>query len=82
MDTFAEVKKAILKIQPGTDEAKITPEARLNEDLEIDSLSKVEMSLALEDELDLSLLDTELEEIKTVGEVTSLIESKLKVRDV
>ena len=81
MNVFEEVKKAILKIQPGIDEGKIQPDARLKEDLEIDSLSKVEMSLALEDDLNLSLQDTELEGIKTVGQVVSLIESKLKVRN-
>ena len=81
MNVFETVKTAITKIQPGIDERKITPQARLKEDLEIDSLSKVEMSLALEDELDLSLQDAELEDIKTVQHVVDLIESKLKVRN-
>lgn len=82
MNVFETVKKAICKIQPGIEESKITPDALLKEDLEIDSLSKVEMALALEDELQMSLQDTELDNIKTVGQVVSLIESKIKVHNV
>ncbi|MGA2159473.1 MAG: acyl carrier protein [Dehalococcoidia bacterium] len=81
MNVLEEVKKAVIKIQPGIEESKIVPSAKLKEDLEIDSLSKVEMALALEDELGLSLQDTELEDIKTIGQVVDLIESKLKVRN-
>lgn len=79
MNVLDEVKKAISKIQPGIDESKIVPEARLKEDLEIDSLSKVEMALALEEALDMVLQDAELEDIKTVKHVLDLIESRLKV---
>jgi acyl carrier protein len=81
MNVLEEVKKAICKIQPGIDESKIVEQARFKEDLEIDSLSKVEMALALEDALDLTLQDAELDNIKTVGHVIELIESRLKVRN-
>jgi len=81
MNVLEEVKKAICKIQPGIDESKIVPQARFKEDLEIDSLSKVEMALALEDALDLTLQDAELDDIKTVGQVIELIESRIKVRN-
>ena len=80
MNVLEEVKKAICKIQPGIDETKIVPEARFKEDLEIDSLSKVEMALALEDTLNLTLQDAELDEIKTIKQVVELIESRLNVR--
>jgi acyl carrier protein len=81
MDVLELVKKAICKIQPGIDETKITPEALLKEDLEIDSLSKVELALSLEDELDINIQDEKLGDIRTVGQVVSLIESRLKVRN-
>ena len=48
----------------------------MKEDLKIDSLSKVEMALSLEDTLDLTLQDAELEDIKTVQQVLDLIESR------
>ena len=81
MDVFEEVKKAIIKVQPGIDESKIVLAATLKEDLEIDSLSRVEMTLALEDAFNFYLQDEELEDIKTVGDVVDLIESKVKVKN-
>ena len=75
------VKKAIIKVQPGIDESKIVLAATLKEDLEIDSLSRVEMTLALEDAFNFYLQDEELEDIKTVGDVVDLIESKVKVKN-
>ena len=81
MNVFEEVKKAIMKIQPGIEEKKIVPAAKFKEDLEIDSLSKVEMALALEDALDMTLQDAELEDVKTVQNVIDLIESRLKVKN-
>jgi acyl carrier protein len=81
MDVYEEIKKTITKVQPGLDENKIAPDASLKEDLEIDSLGKVEMTLALEDAFNLYLQDEELEDVKTVNDVVSLIESKVKVRN-
>ena len=81
MDVLEEVKKAIIKVQPGIDESKIVPAATLKEDLEIDSLTRVEMTLALEDAFNFYLQDEELEDIKTVGDIVDLIESKVKVKN-
>jgi acyl carrier protein len=81
MDVLEEVKKAIVKVQPGIDESKIVTAAALKEDLEIDSLSRVEMTLALEDAFNFYLQDEELEDIKTVGDIVDLIESKVKVKN-
>jgi acyl carrier protein len=81
MDALEEIKKAIVKIQPGIDESKIVPEADLKDDLEIDSLGRVELTLALEDAFNFYLQDEELEGIKTVGDILNLVESKLKVRN-
>lgn len=80
MDIFEEVKKAIVKVQPGIDASKIVPQALLKEDLEIDSLGRVELSLALEDIFNLYLQDEELEPIKSVSDISSLIESKVQVK--
>ena len=82
MNIPVEVKKIICKIQPGIDEAKLDPQARLKEDLKIDSLSKVEMALALEDALGLTLQDAELDDAKTIGQIIELIEARLKVHNV
>ena len=80
MNVFEVVKKAICKVQPGLEESKIVSGALLKEDLDIDSLDLVEVALALEDATGLSLPEEELDEITTVGDIVSLIESKLKVK--
>ncbi|MDD2471766.1 MAG: acyl carrier protein [Dehalococcoidales bacterium] len=77
MDIHAELKKAICKVNPGINEENITPEATFIGDLEMDSLSMVELSLAMEDSFGITLPDEELAKLTTVGEVTELIESKL-----
>ena len=78
MDVFEQIKNAICKVQPGIDESKIIPEALLGDDLEIDSLGRVELALALEDAFGFYLPDDELEDISTVSDAVSLIESKLQ----
>jgi acyl carrier protein len=78
MDVFEKMKQAIIKVQPGIDETKIVPAARLTEDLEIDSLTKVELALAMEDAFGFYLPDEELENIVTVGDAIALVESKSK----
>lgn len=81
MNIFEEVKKSICKVQPGLDVNKIVPGALLKEDLEIDSLALVELALMLEDALSLTLPDEELDNVLTVGDMISLIESKTKVNN-
>lgn len=76
MNIFEVTKQAICKVQPGLDENKIASSALLKEDLEIDSLGRVELALALEDAFGLILPDEELEDIATVGDIVSLVESK------
>ena len=78
MDVFEKIKQAIIKVQPGIDETKIVPAARLTEDLEIDSLTKVELALAMEDAFGFYLADEELQNVATVGDAMTLIESKMK----
>ena len=78
MDVFEKIKQAIIKVQPGIDESKIIPTARITDDLGIDSLTKVELALAMEDSFGFYLPDSELESIVVVSDVVTLIESKLK----
>lgn len=77
MNIFEVTKQAICKVQPGLHENKIASSALLKEDLEIDSLGRVELALALEDAFGLILPDEELEDIATVDDIVSLVESKL-----
>ncbi len=47
----------------------VTPQARLLEDLEADSLEAVELSMALEEALGVGIADQDIESIKTVGDI-------------
>ncbi len=56
------------------DEDKITLEASLADDLNIDSLDAVELVMALEEEFGVKIPDEELSTLKTVGDIVACIE--------
>ena len=68
--------KAVLVEAINVEEAKVKPEASLSDDLEIDSLSAVELALELESAFDIEIEDEELAELKTVQDILDLIEKK------
>jgi acyl carrier protein len=59
------------------DASKITLEARFGDDLDADSLDLVELVMALEEEFDVSVEESELEGIETVGGAYAMITGKL-----
>ena len=61
----------------GIDESKVTMEAKLEEDLEIDSLGIVEVVMAFEDEFEIEIADDELADVSTVGQAVQLLHSKI-----
>ena len=61
----------------GIESEKITMEAKLEEDLEIDSLGIVEVVMAFEDEFEIEIDDEELTDVGTVGQAVNLLHSKL-----
>jgi acyl carrier protein len=61
----------------GLERDKVTPEARFEEDLEVDSLGVVELLMALEDGFGVKIADEEAEQIATVGQAVDIVESKL-----
>lgn len=72
---FEKVKR-ILVDALNVDEDKVVLEANLKDDLGIDSLSAVEMSLELESEFNCTLSDEELQSLVTVEDIVRLVESK------
>jgi len=68
--------KAVLDIlieQLGVQEAQLAPDARLMDDLGADSLTVVEITLALEERFHLSILDEQWERVSTVGDLFELL---------
>ena len=75
-EVFDKVKGLFVE-DLGIDESKVTMEAKLEEDLEIDSLGIVEVVMAFEDEFDIEIDDEELADVTTVGEAVKLLLSKI-----
>jgi acyl carrier protein len=67
--------RAILAEQLDIAADEITMESNIAEDLGADSLDVVDLIMSIEDEFDLEVPDTEVENIKTVGDVVNCIES-------
>ena len=75
-EVFEKVKNLFVE-ELGIDAEKVTMEAKLEEDLEIDSLGIVEVVMAFEDEFSIEIDDEELTDVGTVGQAVNLIHSKL-----
>lgn len=77
MNTFEEVKQIIVN-ELHVEAEKVTLETNLAEDLGADSLDAVEVVMALEDKYDIEIPDEAAQGLKTVGDLVSYIETKLK----
>ena len=75
-EVFEKVKNLFVE-ELGIDAEKVTMEAKLEEDLEIDSLGIVEVVMAFEDEFGNEIDDEELTDVGTVGQAVNLLHSKL-----
>jgi len=72
-DKFKECAVEVLQVPS----EKVTMDARFAEDLDADSLDLVELVMALEEAFDVTVEETELEDIETVGQAFELVTSKL-----
>ena len=52
---------------------QVTDDAKLEEDLGADSLDKVQITMAIEEQLDLTIADEHEEKVKTVGDLFEVI---------
>ena len=75
-EVFEKVKGLFVE-DLGIEESKVTMDAKLEEDLEIDSLGIVEVVMAFEDEFEIEIDDEELTDVGTVGQAVNLLHSKL-----
>ncbi|MDB0017480.1 acyl carrier protein [Acidimicrobiia bacterium] len=75
-EVFEKVKHLFVD-ELGIDAEKVIMEAKLEEDLDIDSLGIVEVVMAFEDEFEIEIDDEELTDVGTVGQAVNLLHSKL-----
>ena len=72
---FDKVKSIIVE-QLDADEAEVTRDATIQDDLGADSLDVVDLVMSIEESFDIEIPDEEVEGIKTVGDIVKYIESK------
>lgn len=68
---------SILGTQYGYDPNKISMETNIVEDLDLDSVDMVDLIMIVEDEYHIELSDDVMENITTIGDLVSYIESAI-----
>lgn len=63
----------------GCEAHEVTAEARFEQDLKADSLDRIELTMAFEDEFGIEITDDEAEGILTVADAFKVIEAKVPV---
>jgi acyl carrier protein len=72
---LARVRAALEVI--GLDPARVTPRARLVDDLGLDSLDWVDLAQRLEDELAVCVVEERLASVATIADVVALLRARL-----
>ena len=75
-EIFEKVKKIIVD-QLGVADTSVTMEASFIDDLGADSLDIVELVMALEEEFNIEIPDTDAEKVVTVGDVVDYIKENV-----
>jgi acyl carrier protein len=78
-DVFETLKHTLVE-QFELDPAKITPEARLNEDLDLDSIDAVDMMIKLQELTGCKVSPEDFKGVRTVGDVQRIIEKLLATK--
>ena len=73
-DGLREIMAARLGLPP----EQLVPEARLVEDLGLDSLDAVELAISVERRFDIEVPEEELTKLKTVADMVALVESRVR----
>jgi len=75
-EVFEQFKECAVEVLQVPEE-KVTKKASFAEDLDADSLDLVELVMALEEKFDISVDESELEGVETVGQAYDLVKSKI-----
>ena len=73
-DGLREIMAARLGLPP----EQLKSEARLVEDLGLDSLDAVELAISVERKFDIEVPEEELTKLKTVADMVALVESRIR----
>jgi acyl carrier protein len=73
---FEKVKQMLAE-QLDADIDSLTMETNIAKDLDADSLDVVELLMTIEDEFNIEIPDEEIENIRTIGELTEYIQENM-----
>jgi acyl carrier protein len=76
MELFSEIKEMVVKLL-AIEEEEVTEDAHLQFDLGADSLALMNLSMSINKKYSLELLIDDMVELENVGELISLVESKI-----
>ena len=76
-DTLAKLREVLIE-DFEVDVDAVVPEARIYEDLDIDSIDAIDLAVSLEEETGLDVSEDELREIQRVQDVVELIHGRLQ----
>ncbi len=76
---FTTLKSAAVEVL-GVEESAVTEGARFKDDLDADSLDLVEFVMALEEQLDITVPEEDLEGVETIGQALDLIAGKVAAK--
>ena len=76
MDLYTEIKEMIVK-HLALDDEEVVSEAHLQDDLGADSLAILNLSTAISERYGIEILIDDVVELENVGELLSLVESKI-----
>lgn len=76
LETMKTIAVEVLDVEASA----VTDEATFKDDLGADSLDLVEVVMALEEKLDITIPEDDLADIKTVGQAVDLVLEKLAAR--
>ena len=75
-DRKAEMVRKVIELaaeQAGVAADTLTPASHFVDDLNFDSLDKVEFAMEVEDEFEMSVPDDRVDELKTIGDVVDFV---------
>jgi acyl carrier protein len=81
LEHMQERLQKILIEKTGVKKEVIEPTDRLVDDLALDSLDAVELTMGIEDEFGLTILDADIKKLQTIADVLDLISHRLAESD-
>lgn len=70
--------RRILATHLDVDPGRLSPDTRLGDDLCVDSLTAVELLMVLEDEFDIALPEQETADLRTYGDLVTVVADRVQ----